>query len=697
MKLTTESTVINDNKLNTNIDNAQTMASDAKVIATSAQGTAENALGKANSSVVTDTLHYLATSQGKDVTTSTAGWTTTVQAMTATNKYLWTYHTYTRANGTTVNSAPVITGTYGEKGNTGDKGDKGDTGAKGDTGVGVTKLQTEYYLSDTEISLSGGSWDTSVTYVSGKYIWTREKVTYSDGSTNYSTAVYNGALTSACSNAYSALQIANSTSQYFWVKTSGSDTGAHITEKTQAEFEADPSGGNLLARSNGIAVRDGYNEVATFGINGARVGLDGSANVIITNEQTIFHGNNGELVGSITTGQEISGEFNDTLPHQYVGTGYLIDTTNVLFLDKYLTYPPQGDISLKLGITNSQTRTIPPTSDYDVTTDGIKVEYSAESRRVKATYISGHTESVKLDYSTLYPVSYKINGGSRYAVSLSSNKRTATMWKKPTTGTTIEAAALFGGGFFGNTVSFTPGTSATKTSKYDYESQYLSQHYSASIKYDGNKTITITSFSPTSGITVEVGAVHYYVDATFLSDSSVATYDRRFLAPQFVFGVFNSAGNYSLVTEFGEGLRAGASSQVIVGKYNRSGSKAFYIGAGNSSNDRANAMEVGWDGNVTISGQLTQGSDRRLKEHIAYLGDEAVDFINELKPAHYIKDKQHHVGFYAQDVAETDKWDCMTGEMNGYMTLGYSEIIAPLVAYVQKLEKRITELERSTK
>jgi hypothetical protein len=31
--------------------------------------------------------------------------------------------------------------------------------------------------------------------------------------------------------------------------------------------------------------------------------------------------------------------------------------------------------------------------------------------------------------------------------------------------------------------------------------------------------------------------------------------------------------------------------------------------------------------------------------------------------------------------------------MNGYMTLGYIELFAPLVAYVQRLEKRIKELE----
>jgi len=66
--------------------------------------------------IKTDTLHYLATSAGSGVTKDTPGWTTTVQTMTPTNKYLWTYHTYTYANGSSSDTNPVITGTYGEAG-----------------------------------------------------------------------------------------------------------------------------------------------------------------------------------------------------------------------------------------------------------------------------------------------------------------------------------------------------------------------------------------------------------------------------------------------------------------------------------------------------------------------------------------------------------------------------------------------------
>ena len=149
----------------------------------------------------------------------------------------------------------------------------------------------------------------------------------------------------------------------------------------------------------------------------------------------------------------------------------------------------------------------------------------------------------------------------------------------------------------------------------------------------------------------------------------------------------------------GSYLQTSAENQAVFGKYNADNSSALFIigkGTSISTANRSNAFVVLSTGSATLAGTLTQGSDRRLKEHISYLDDEAVEFIDGLKPAHYTKDGIKHVGFYAQDVAEVDKWDCMIGEeMNGYMTLGYTELLAPLVAYVQRLEKRIEELERS--
>lgn len=75
------------------------------------------------------TSYYLATSQSSGVTTETAGWTDTIQTMTETNKYLWTYQVTSFSDGHTETSTPYITGVYGDKGEQGEQGEQGADGA----------------------------------------------------------------------------------------------------------------------------------------------------------------------------------------------------------------------------------------------------------------------------------------------------------------------------------------------------------------------------------------------------------------------------------------------------------------------------------------------------------------------------------------------------------------------------------------
>ena len=67
-----------------------------------------------------------------------------------------------------------------------------------------------------------------------------------------------------------AARVANKTAQYFWHEVSGDDPGAHITEIPKAEFKANPDGGgyNLLAKSDGVTVRNGMQNLANFSQNG---------------------------------------------------------------------------------------------------------------------------------------------------------------------------------------------------------------------------------------------------------------------------------------------------------------------------------------------------------------------------------------------------------------------------------------------
>ena len=84
------------------------------------------------------------------------------------------------------------TGPQGEKGATGPTGPTGPQGEKGATGpqgVSVTATTVEYYLSTSETELSGGTWQaTAPTITDGKYLWSRTKITYSNGQTAYTGA-----------------------------------------------------------------------------------------------------------------------------------------------------------------------------------------------------------------------------------------------------------------------------------------------------------------------------------------------------------------------------------------------------------------------------------------------------------------------------------------------------------------------------
>lgn len=193
---------------------------------------ASKALQEVNKTVKSITMHYLATTLASGVTISTSGWTTTVQQIDATKKYLWTYQTITYVDNTTTDTSPVISGVYGNEGKDGkdgidgakgDKGDKGDTGeqgvqgATGATGVGVTSVVPLYYLKSnttapsaptsaiTSTAVSSGVWTKAVpTYVANYTYFTCTQTQYNNGTYGWSTVVADNALTNANKTATTA-------------------------------------------------------------------------------------------------------------------------------------------------------------------------------------------------------------------------------------------------------------------------------------------------------------------------------------------------------------------------------------------------------------------------------------------------------------------------------------------------------------
>lgn len=110
--------------------------------------------------------YYLSTSYS----TPTGGsWQTSVPAWQD-GKYIWTRVVITYTNNTYTETDPVcVTGGKGPSGN---------------DGVGISAVDVLFYLSISSSSLEGGAWSTtSPTWEDSKYIWTKTKVTYTNGST----------------------------------------------------------------------------------------------------------------------------------------------------------------------------------------------------------------------------------------------------------------------------------------------------------------------------------------------------------------------------------------------------------------------------------------------------------------------------------------------------------------------------------
>ena len=198
---------------------------------------------------ISSITEYYAVSSSNSSAPADSAFKTTMQTMTATNKYLWNYEVITYSNNNTQKTIKRVIGTYGDKGTDGTNGigiksvtnkyqvstsnttaptswkdtpqtmtatnkylwnyeiitysdnttatstpavigTYGEKGDKGNTGTGVKDVVAEYYLSSSNTTQTGGSWSTSQPKYKDKYYyWTRTKITWTDNTTTYTTPI----------------------------------------------------------------------------------------------------------------------------------------------------------------------------------------------------------------------------------------------------------------------------------------------------------------------------------------------------------------------------------------------------------------------------------------------------------------------------------------------------------------------------
>ena len=251
---------------------------------------------------------YLATSESSGITTSTIGWTTTIQTIDVINKYLWMYQETLNGSGTIIShTEPIILGHYGQDGLNGQDGAMGPQGPQGPQGIqgeqgpqgidgidgvdgkSVIGVITYYYLSNIAptsetIGTTNAPAYTNEAYLNNYSYYTREESTFSDNTTTFSSWVANLGLTIANKKAFEAANTAEAASakatsasaaveaamaeaKWFIHNNTGSIVASGINNIDFNKDNINTYGYNTITAPGYIALRNNGTHLATFATN----------------------------------------------------------------------------------------------------------------------------------------------------------------------------------------------------------------------------------------------------------------------------------------------------------------------------------------------------------------------------------------------------------------------------------------------
>lgn len=380
-----------------------------------------------------------------------------------------------------------------------------------------------------------------------------------------------------------AAKIAGNTNQYFWHTESGTDTGAHITEIPQEEFLADPEngGGNLLARSNGVAVRDGLQELAVFGTETAIYTKSGT-------ELAHF----GYASGSSESGTAVrpyytlgrrnatAEEYDDTMQYQkgdltvYDGVLYVC-RVNMLIGEEFdrnnWLRADNGNWSMVEGADNVA---------------GGSASH-AEGNRTIAAGTDSHAEGYK---TMAFGSSSHAEGGTTIAQG---------------GGAHAEGVDTLSDGY----ASHAEGQLTCAGNNYAHAEGYKTTSTGTASHSEGSSTNANTYAAHAEGWGTSAQGNGSHSEGSDTEASEYASHAEGYNTQ--AIGIASHAeGNRTIAQGYashagGLGTKATAVGQTVVGSYNEltdgdAGSDIFIVGGGSSDTDRSNAFSVGSDGSMKV-------------------------------------------------------------------------------------------------
>lgn len=368
--------------------------------------------------------------------------------------------------------------------------------------------------------------------------------------------------------AKAAADIAKDTSQYFWFNSqdsgAGEGAGAHVTEVPSSTFIADPAngGGNALITSSGMAIRDGVTELASFGASGAQIGQNETAHLDIQFDGLSGYGSDGSSY------------------FDFSSSGATITSETIYKL---------GGTTLDISVAYSEGRKNIIHASKDIT------DWGETIGDVCTLTQASHQFTSMIDSETGNYFSYR--SATPTNCSISHAAMNINIVRNPFSIT------------IGTNSTFSASASVTlKNNNTDYT--FLFELYYTYTYSNGMSTITfdlyVTSQTPSCPT----------LSSNLKSSTGRLSRSYDILAPYMSFGLRPSdetAGGYSAT--LGHSLYGSSDYQTAVGKYNvqdNADTYAFIVGNGTADNARSNALTVGWNGNVTASGNITDGSGNTL-------------------------------------------------------------------------------------
>jgi len=174
-------------------------------------------------------------------------------------------------------------------------------------------------------------------------------------------------------------------------------------------------------------------------------------------------------------------------------------------------------------------------------------------------------------------------------------------------------------------------------------------------------------------------------------------------------------GSYTLAsgyrsTAMGDGTSSTDYASLTIGRYNSvnktvttggnaasfdTDNAAFVIGNGTLWNAASDAFVVYFNGNATLSGDLTINSDERLKDNIQPLGS-TLDKLHQIEGKTYSfkKDEEHtpKIGVLAQEVQAVFP-ELVTEGGDGILSVNYQGLVPVLINAINEQDIKIAALE----